>query len=317
MDSFAPILIPTLCRATHLKRCIDSLARCSGADKTTLYIALEYPLRPSHEEGYHQIEEYLPSIKGFAEVVVIRRSENFGAVRNYKEALDEIFKSHDRYIYTEDDNEFSPDFLDYVNKGLEKFENSSEVFAVCGCNYPIQMPENYPFNHYFAHEFLAWGYGSWRNRWKAYSECVNLEYMRTAFDRNLKHYKLNNLLTGTVLNMRNGSKRIADDTLMTLYLMDKNMYSVLPSKTLSRNWGLDGSGLHCDKSDSLTECLTNREIDSAHSFTYDEGVAHTERKDIRRILNAYFSVKFIYKLRALCALVYYELYLRFKIRHAK
>ena len=29
---YAPVVIPTLCRYEHLKRCIDTLSECTGAD---------------------------------------------------------------------------------------------------------------------------------------------------------------------------------------------------------------------------------------------------------------------------------------------
>ena len=37
MNNFAPVLIPTLCRYDHLKRCIESLSACTHAEKTDLY----------------------------------------------------------------------------------------------------------------------------------------------------------------------------------------------------------------------------------------------------------------------------------------
>ena len=43
--NYTPILIPTLNRYNHLKRCVESLAKCTHADKTDLYIALDYPLK--------------------------------------------------------------------------------------------------------------------------------------------------------------------------------------------------------------------------------------------------------------------------------
>ena len=40
MDSaiYAPVVIPTLNRFEHLRNCIESLKRCSGADQTEVII---------------------------------------------------------------------------------------------------------------------------------------------------------------------------------------------------------------------------------------------------------------------------------------
>ena len=108
---YAPVVIPTLCRYEHLKRCIDTLSECTGADETELYVGLDFPAKESHWEGYRKICNYLPTITGFKNVVVIRREENMGATRNARDLLDIVHQKFDRYIFSEDDNEFSPNFL--------------------------------------------------------------------------------------------------------------------------------------------------------------------------------------------------------------
>lgn len=40
---YAPVIIPTLNRYVHLKRCVDSLAKCTHAPDTELIIGLDYP----------------------------------------------------------------------------------------------------------------------------------------------------------------------------------------------------------------------------------------------------------------------------------
>lgn len=56
---YAPIYIPTLCRYEHFKQCIESLAQCEGASETEVYVALDYPAKESHLEGYEKIKTYL------------------------------------------------------------------------------------------------------------------------------------------------------------------------------------------------------------------------------------------------------------------
>lgn len=51
---YAPIYIPTLCRYEHFKQCIESLAQCEGASETEVYVALDYPAKESHLEGYEK-----------------------------------------------------------------------------------------------------------------------------------------------------------------------------------------------------------------------------------------------------------------------
>ena len=43
IKEFAPVLIPTLNRYEHFKRCLESLERCTWAEKTDVYVALDFP----------------------------------------------------------------------------------------------------------------------------------------------------------------------------------------------------------------------------------------------------------------------------------
>ncbi len=165
MDNFAPVLIPTLNRHVHFKRCVESLARCTHAEKTDLFIALDYPLTESHWDGYNLIVKYLPEIKGFKSISIIKRDKNFGARENIIDARKMIFETYDRIILSEDDNEFSYDFLNFVNQGLEVYEDRNDIFAINGYNYPIVVPKNYDNNVYLWQGYSAWGCGIWKKKW--------------------------------------------------------------------------------------------------------------------------------------------------------
>ena len=134
INSFAPVIIPTLNRYDHLRRCIDSLAKCIHAKETELIIGLDYPPSEKYEGGWKKIREYLPTVTGFKKVTIIIRDHNLGAVGNMNALIDYSNKLYDRYIFSEDDNEFSPCFLDFVNKGLEIYKDNRKVLSVCGFN---------------------------------------------------------------------------------------------------------------------------------------------------------------------------------------
>ena len=72
--NYAPILIPTLCRFEHFKNCIESLLYNAVAEFTDLYIALDYPAKPAHFEGYKLINDFINEIDGFKSVNIIRRA---------------------------------------------------------------------------------------------------------------------------------------------------------------------------------------------------------------------------------------------------
>ena len=52
---YAPVLIPTLCRYDHFIRCLESLKKNTWAKYTEVYIAVDYPAKESHWDGYKRI----------------------------------------------------------------------------------------------------------------------------------------------------------------------------------------------------------------------------------------------------------------------
>ena len=75
---FAPVIIPTLCRYDHFKQCIESLSKCTLANKTEIYVGLDYPVKEEHWDGYKKIKSYLDSVgnMGFKKLIVIEREHN-------------------------------------------------------------------------------------------------------------------------------------------------------------------------------------------------------------------------------------------------
>ena len=157
IKQYAPVLICTLNRHVHFKRCVESLAACTHADKTDLYIGLEYPSKDDHWEGYRIIKAYLDTIKGFKTVNITVREKNFGVYDNWMGMEKYVYEQHDRIIISEDDNIFSTDFLNFVNKGLEKYKDRNDIFSISGYVYPIDMPKIFAQDTFLWSGFQAGG----------------------------------------------------------------------------------------------------------------------------------------------------------------
>ena len=251
MNNYAPVLIPTLNRYVHFKRCVESLSACIHADKTDLFIFLDYPLKEAHWEGYELIKAYLPNIKGFKTVNVIEREKNYGAVDNYLKSLSYVFERYDRLIFSEDDNEFSPNFLDYINKGLEVYEKRHDIFSITGYNSPFPMPGWYNHDAYLRTGFTAWGVGIWREKWNQIN--WTLDNFNTMYEKkeNLKEIKKNYQRYIGVINKIRDTKKILGDGFIFLHMLDKGLFSVYPVKTRVKNTGHDGSGVNCGNNGTI------------------------------------------------------------------
>ena len=291
LSKYAPVFIPTLNRDIHFKRCVESLAKCTHVEKTDLFIALDYPAKEEHWEGYRKIERYIQSIKGFKSVNVIKRSINFGAEKNFLEGVKEIYELYDRVIITEDDNEFSPNFLDYINKGLNKFEDDENVLAICGYNYPIKMPETYKYNYYYHKSFSAWGWGSWRdkNLKLLYSPEKILKTIknRKFIFESIKYYGISKMLI--YLDAIKQDKPKYGDGAVTITELKDNKYCVFPTISKVKNIGHDGSGVHC----GVNDIYHKQKIDEQKYFDFDEQAVPLCNKEIRNKLKYFFNYSFI------------------------
>ena len=165
MNTYAPVLIPTLNRYNHFVNCVESLSACTCADQTDLFIAIDYPFKEEHWEGYNNICSYVERIIGFKSLTIIKRTKNLGARDNIFDARERIFNNYDRLILSEDDNTFATDFLLFINEGLEVYKNRDDIFSIIGYNFPIDIPNNYTNDVYLFNGFSAWGYGIWKEKW--------------------------------------------------------------------------------------------------------------------------------------------------------
>lgn len=278
---YYPVIIPTLNRYSHFKACVESLATCTNASETELIIGLDYPPNEKYFEGWNKIKNYVPSIKGFKKVVCIERENNYGSVRNSNELINYALSKYDAYIYSEDDNVFSPAFLDFVDKGLEKYKDSPNVVAVCGFSYPVEWETSCEavLEHQY---FSAWGYGEWGKE---------LKHMQDEFTpKTLVEYLKNKNNRRNFIKLSNKNYRYASgflyldsipfyDISRSVYLCISKKNVLMPTMSLVRNTGWDGSGEHCDS--KIDDVFSNQKLSERIDFTLDS-VTEIESRNLEK-----------------------------------
>ena len=270
-NNYYPVLIPTLCRFEHFNQCVKSLSACSHADETVLYIALDYPLRDEHWEGYDKILSSIDMIKGFKEVILIQRDRNFGPELNALKAEEVILQNYDAYIFSEDDNVFSPNFLDYMNKCLNVYKNDARIYAVCGYNFPVDFG-SYKKNIYFNHLYSAWGVGIWRDKVISF-EVATAKKILGSLSQVIRLYYYNPKYILSLLRMVHDNK-VYGDLLVCAFSIANNLLNVFPTISKVRNLGHDGSGQHSTQAGQ--EVFDTQIID-------DDAVFYSDLIEIRRL----------------------------------
>lgn len=266
--NYYPVLIPTLCRYEHFKRCVESLSRCTHADKTELVIGLDYPLNAGHEEGWKKICDYVPTIKGFRKVTCFRHDKNMGAGPNAGCLINYVREHYDAWIFSEDDNEFSPCFLDYMNKALDMYWDEPRVASVSGYLH-LDFVGISTSGVVFTEDNNAWGLGVWKHK---ETNALDMTFFHSIWQSPLRFWLLyfRCPAIGSMFAAMMYKQTKWGDVMRTVRNIKLGIYQVRPYKSLVRNWGYDGSGLHCgdvnpemSKQSILVQPLYEMPVDSA------------------------------------------------------
>lgn len=290
-----PVLIPTLCRYEHLKKCIESLSLNSYAKYVDVYVAVDYPGEERFREGYIKVNTYLNGdFSEFRSFTVIKREYNLGSLGNTYALIDEVLEKYDNFIFTEDDNEFSTNFLEYMFKTMKYFEKDSSVLAVTGYSYPITYHTGNYGNVFIENAvFNMWGTGFWKSKYLEAKRVVHDEKkLLKNFSNNIKKYSFSEYRRVDYINCAVGNyaddeyiwdkcKMLTNITDMSLgiYMSVEDKYLAMPVVSKVRNNGFDGSGVFCQN----TSKLTKRKISSD---TYDYSTQNIDEDNSFEIIFA-------------------------------
>lgn len=282
---YVPILIPTLCRAEHFIRCVESLKNNSWAKYTDVFIGLDYPPTEKYLDGYYIIKEYLSGdFSCFNSFQVIEHSQNVGSAGNML-SLRKSVEKYPYFIRTDDDAEFSPNFLEYMNKVLWHYLNDSTVLGVTGYCYPINWNVKEGSNT-FRMNFLCpmWGTAFYTDRFNSVRNTLCDSYYEKNFDRLLFNKAYKKLTIARYLNFVNDGglnedpnslvKRTTDIGIGTFMPLDNNYCIISPITSKVRNHGFDGTGEYCQNVSTINKReitaqnydYSHQPIDSTYSF---------------------------------------------------
>lgn len=312
IKEFAPVIIPTLNRYDHFRDCLESLERCTWAEKTDVYVGLDYPPSEKYVEGWQKIDGYLylkESNHRFRNLIVRRRDHNCGVLKdgsNDDLLIKEVCRKYDRYIFTEDDNIFSPCFLDFVNQALSIYYDDKRITMICGFTHK----EYYNLgtsNILCGKDAPAYGMGCWRSN-KEYLDLHKYEWIFKDLKRSklrcLKLFIRQPALVYMLISMI-WSKTNSGDLRQFYLNIVNDTYSICPSVSMVRNMGCDGSGLHS----GFVDGLSNQEILHQDQFELDKieiGITkeYAKRCTLSQMPKNYIIRQFSFVLKLLIVLVF-------------
>lgn len=271
MSHLAPIAITTYSRIDHLKKTVESLQKNTLAKASELYILLDGPRR-GDEELVDIVRQYIYTMDGFKGVHINERETN-DRVKNYRDGVSYLLEKYGKIIFMEDDNVTSPYFLQYMNDGLDFYKDNKKIMAIIGYNIPAKFPKDYRYDYYLSKYFNAWGFATWPDR-----KHLEIEAYNDAYNEMMKDEKLYKKVKRVHPKLINGLKRVQEGTLnagdyrLVFHLIKNDLYTIKPIKSLVKNIGHDGSGIHCGISDRFNAEPYNERINIIDSELpkYDE-----------------------------------------------
>ncbi len=257
--------------------------------------SVDYPAKESHWEGYRKVREYLEDgIEGFQKVNLFYQQANLGGRNNIQFLIQTVFELYDICIATEDDNEFSPCFIEFMDKGLELFKDDPDIMYLCG-----YVPEKKW--HTEGENILKlssvqyyYGVGFWKDKRRQLLKGENKKLFDSIgrnpyyiwklyyHSRNMLWWYVHRYLCDPydVMFDKDGEPAPMDIN-HNIYFIIKNKYIVTPIKSLTRNYGRDGSGENCGTDPTYNP--RDIVIDDSEHFEYRLPKVFKVRKENRKI----------------------------------
>jgi len=274
-NTLAPIIIPTLNRYEHLLNCIESLRQNSLASETDLYISVDYPPSSKYEDGHCKIVNYFQNntVLGFKSVNIFYQKSNLGPLNNYDFLISVIENSYDYFIFSEDDNIFSRNYLEFMNYYLDKYKNDEKIYCVCGYSIPIKWDSSASAVKKNLRIISAYGYGLWFQKEKTLynftldslqKNMLNFKKSKTLFSYSKKLFcdAINAARSNHYIMLNDEKKLLYVDITRCIYCILTKKYIIMPTISKVRNMGYDGSGVNC--LDNKRKSATTTSI-----YTYD------------------------------------------------
>lgn len=240
----APILLFTYNRPSHTRQTLEALLNNELCNESELFVFSDGYRNDNDKKDVLKVRDLIRCIDGFKEIHIIENEHNLGLAKNIIEGVTQVVNKYGKIIVLEDDLITSPYFLTFMNEALEKFENEEKIGHIHGYSFPLpKLPETF-----LVKWTGSWGWATWKRAWQHFNPDgqallneLKKRNLTKKFDFN-GNYPFTRMLQRQV-NGENNSWAIRWNA--SLFLNDT--LSLNAGKSLVKNIGFDGSGVHSGK----------------------------------------------------------------------
>ncbi|OGH88671.1 MAG: hypothetical protein A3J93_01075 [Candidatus Magasanikbacteria bacterium RIFOXYC2_FULL_42_28] len=297
----APIVLFVYNRPKHTQKMVESLLGNNLAKDSLLIIYSDGPKNEGVRNDVVAVRNYLKTIIGFKEVMIVESENNVGLSKSIIKGVTETVNQYDKVVVLEDDLVVAPNFLNYMNAGLDKYQNDHQIMQISGYMYNVKL--NIVDDALILPFVTGWGWGTWKRAWnlfsvmpRGYENLKGDKKMRFRFNLN-DSYDYFGLLTSQVLG-----KIDTWGILWYLSVFINEGLAVHPTKTFVFNDGFDGSGTNCEPEGRPVQQPNFENTNLTFEFPNSLAVSEFENviyKEMNKELNRGFTKRLTNKIKSL------------------
>jgi acetyltransferase-like isoleucine patch superfamily enzyme len=279
----APIVLFVFDRPDHTRTTLQALSKNKLANESDLYIYSDGPKLGAEKAQIDKINEVRSIIKEdqwCKHVHIVTNDTNLGLADSIIKGVTEIVNKYEKVIVLEDDIQTSSGFLEYMNNALTVYQDNDKVMHISGYFYPLNISSEE--QTFFVNILSCWGWATWKRAWKNYNHNIDDHLLQLQSKIDINNFNINGN-ADFYRQLVNNKEKVIYSWAVRWYAswLFKGGYSLFPYKTLTKNIGHDGTGVHC-----ITTMAFNSQI---ASFIKVNKIPVKENKQIRNKINNYYK----------------------------
>lgn len=239
MNNLLPVVVFAFNRPHKLSRVLEAL-RPQSIDRLIVFIDGERDIadRPLVESCrlLAQAVDWAPLELHFLE-------HNHG-LSGFVENISLVMSLNPWAVFVEDDCLPMPGFYKFMRRALSYYIDHPVVFSICGYQpLPVSIFKDNPNSVISCARFYCWGWATWRERWQAL--LPDIQSYSELFDGLCQVPDIaGSDLTVVANKMASGQMPVSWDIMVAIACLKQQRVSLLATRGLIRNIGLDRSGVH-------------------------------------------------------------------------
>ena len=281
--NISPVVLFVYNRPWHTQQTVEALQKNELAQESELFVFSDGAKDEHDALKVREVRNYLRTVDGFKDISIIEQEKNRGLAASIVDGVTRVVNEYGRVIVLEDDLITSPFFLKFMNEALEIYNDANKVMHVSGYMLPI---ETTGLNQtVFYPSPSCWGWATWERAWKHYERDPS-EVIKEFTPKMIKRFNLDGSYGFWEQVLDNYSGRIKSWAIFWYVAVFKqNGLCLHPVESMVQNIGHDGSGVHCNKTNSFFISPAQ------HPVTFFESKIEENQILIERLKGYYRAIK--------------------------